>query len=146
MAGIVEVIAATERAIAGVVPRFGSARFRPKATQDGISPYDWLRMPARAHRDFTIEPMTMSETGACWLTAELDVAIVYRAELTTSDVVPYEDAGAIARALRDPANWSTNTATTTPVLADKLEIVDVAGRPATRILHLTVKVDYYENP
>ena len=145
MAGIAEVIAAVERAIAGVVPRTGAARFRSKPLNDSVAPYDWLRLPARAQRDFAVAPATFEETGACWLTSELEVGVVYRAEVAQNDVVPYEDAGRIVKALRDPAGWSTNTASITPLLADKLEIVDIDGRPATRLLLLTVRVEYYEN-
>lgn len=146
MAGIAEVIAAVERAIAGVVPRTGAARFRPKPLNDSVAPYDWLRVPTRAHRDFAVAPATLEVTSACWLTAELEVGVVYRAEMAQSDVVPFEDGGRIVAVLRDPANASANTVSVTPTIADKLETVDIDGRPATRLFLLAVRVEYYETP
>ena len=148
MAGIYELITALERAVAGVIPRSGSARFTPQPIGDAVQPYDWIRQPSRKHRDFALEvDETVLSPSACSFRARMRLVVAYRAEDAQAIMQAAEDAGRLATAIRDPANWAGVAQSVWPVGTAPLETIESTGdnpRPATRLLSLEIGADYYE--
>lgn len=148
MAGIYELIRALETAVAGVIPRNGSARFRPQPIGDATQPYDWIRQPSRAHRDFALEvDETMLSPSACSFRATMRLVVAYRAEDPQALMEAAEDVGRLASTIRDPASWAGVAQSVWPMGSAPLETIESTGdnpRPATRLLSLTIGADYYE--
>ena len=148
MAGIYELIRALETAVAGVIPRTGSARFRPQPIGDAVQPYDWIRQPARAHRDFALEvDEIVLSPSACSMRAMMRLVIVYEAKDPQALMEAAEDAGRLATAIRDPANWAGVAQSVWPMGTAPLELIESTGdnpRPATHLLSLAIGADYYE--
>ena len=148
MAGIYELIRALETTVAGVIPRTGSARFRPQPIGDAVQPYDWIRQPARAHREFALEvDETVLSPSACSFRARMRLIVAYRAEDAQTMMEVAEDVGRLATAIRDPANWAGVAQSVWPIGSAPLETIESTGdnpRPATRLLSLEIGADYYE--